>query len=357
MPKVHMYRMNALNTKGIYVMRSCVATLSILFFSSHVLADYEALDVYAVLPLLEVNSIERKMLDVSYSLNCEMTSHGEVISSKVDVHLVFDAETGKFREETKEYDKPGDTSAYRLTVDVWDGEEFVSLFRPVSKEVGRRALKSGAYEYPGHAVILSPPMPRVPDYAQFFFDALRCSFIKLIPEYNPQLRNITGDSIIIETTWCKVEFSKKTGAIKKFDHYNYNTKRAEHYNNEEKIPWKTYEFSDHVECSGVWIPLRCVGTYLTPTGEPWCKKEYSVDPKTLRLLDTVDDLSIFKENLLAGCAVTDQIRKKTYEVTTLDTTLPNDVDAIQKMLEKLLEQADEQKAAIEEEIKAKKKKK
>jgi outer membrane murein-binding lipoprotein Lpp len=49
----------------------------------------------------------------------------------------------------------------------------------------------------------------------------------------------------------------------------------------------------------------------------------------------------------AGCVVSDRIRKKNYITTTVDT-LPNDVEAVKQALEKMLEQAEEQKTAVEQ---------
>jgi predicted ATP-grasp superfamily ATP-dependent carboligase len=45
--------------------------------------------------------------------------------------------------------------------------------------------------------------------------------------------------------------------------------------------------------------------------------------------------------------VDDDIGKRSYTVTTIDA-LPNDVEAVRKALEKMLEQAQEQKAAVEQ---------
>lgn len=168
---------------------------------------------------------------------------------------------------------------------------------------------------------------------------------------SPKLGNIDGDTVTIETLRDKFKFSKKTGALVRRDFYN----PISEDNFEKMVCLDTYEFSDHVECSGVWIPLRIAVTRRERDGSVRYKEEYSADPKTLRLLDKIDD-SVFREQLSVGCGVDDDIRKRHYTVTTVDT-LPNDIAAVKRMLDKMLEQAEEQKAAIEEKIKAWKKKK
>ena len=64
------------------------------------------------------------------------------------------------------------------------------------------------------------------------------------------------------------------------------------------------------------------------------------------MLDAVD-VSIFSDVLPAGCVVNDDIEKRVYTISTVDT-LPNDVEAVKQVLEKMLEQAEEQKAAVEQ---------
>ncbi len=309
--------------------------MSIFLVLSSVLAENEKPDIQAYLPLFERNSIEQKILEVSHSLNYEQNYSEKASSVKKDVHFVFDTETGNYREEVTVYDKPNDADAYSLFVNIWNGEKFVKLLRNVSKKPGSRALGSGVYESSGHAVIMNQPMKITPCYVSCFYDTDSHLFTKTVPQQNPRLGYFSADTITIETTWNKFVFSKKTGALKRIDYYN-----------SEMIAWKTYELSNHVECSGIWIPLRIIESYPKLDGKLWYKREMSVDPKTLRLLDTVDD-SLFNETLQAGCIVNDDIGKNVYKVTTVDT-LPDDVEAVKKALEEMLKQAQEQKAAVEQ---------
>ena len=119
--------------------------------------------------------------------------------------------------------------------------------------------------------------------------------------------------------------------------------------------WKTLEFSNHVEVSEIWIPLRIVETRRNLDGKESYIGIFSVDPKTLRLFDKVKDPSIFNEAFPAGAVVNDQIRKRSYIVTPVDT-LPNDVGALTKALEKMVEQALEQKEEAEKEMRERGKK-
>ena len=247
----------------------------------------------------------------------------------------------------KYYTSLDDTDNYQLVVDMWDGEAYVSWVRPVSKELGFRALGQGAYEYPGSARIKDQPFFRTPSFVSLYYDASGCLYSKKILSQNPKLRSLAGDTITIETVLNKFEISKKTGILKKIDFYNPNQ-------DNKMIIWKTYELSDHVECSGVWMPLRVVITERGLDERVVYKGEISVDPQTLRLLDTIEDASIFNEMMPAGCLVDDQIRKKIYIVTTADT-LPNDVEALRKALERMAEQVLEQKEEAEMWEKRKKK--
>ena len=81
-----------------------------------------------------------------------------------DMCLVFDAETGKYREERKYYN-PNDTSSYHFFVDIWDGEESVSWIRQVSTNQGHRALGADMYEHPGTPEIKLSH--KVPDFVSF----------------------------------------------------------------------------------------------------------------------------------------------------------------------------------------------
>ena len=308
------------------------------FVLSSVSAKAETLDVKTFLPLFERNSIARKILNMNYSLTYKENQSGQMNSSKRNVHLVFDAERGTYREEVKYYDDPSNEDLYKFYVNMWNGEEFVTWVRPVSKESGVRSLGSGIYEYPGHATIYNQPFTETPSSVAFFTN------MKAIAGRNPKLVDITRDTISIETKRNKFEFSKKTGALKKLDYYN-----------SKMTIWKTYEFSNHVEHSEIWMPLQIMIIGRELDGSVWYTTEISIDPETLRILDEIDNPSIFKETLPAGCVVNDTIRKQSYIVTTADT-LPNDVEALKKTLEKMLEQAQEQAEAVEKEAAEKKKK-
>lgn len=331
--------MNFSIRNGINSIRSCVTVLGVFLIISNVSAEGETQDIQAYLPLFERNSLGRKVLDVSYSVTHDMNFRGKSSSGKRDVRLVFDAETRKYREEMKVYNSPNDVNVYRLYVNTWDGKEFVSLDRPVSQNPGSRALGPGVYEYPGHAVIQSQPYGRIPSFVGFYYDTASHPFAKSVPVQNPQLGDIKEDTITIETSLNQFEFSKKNGALKRVTYY-WSSK-----NNERKVR-KTYECSDHMDFSGIWMPLRIIVTERDfVDGRVTYKGKVSVDHKTLHLIDKVDD-SLFNEPLLAGCGVNDRIRKKVYAVTMVDT-LSNDVEAVKKALEEMLEQAEEQKNALE----------
>ena len=326
-------------------MKSHVFALGVFLLTCSVAAEEETLDVQAFLPLFERNSIERKVLDVSYSLTFEHNFFDKMKSGKRDIHLVFDTDTLKYREERKHYTNPNDTDSYDFKVEVWDGKEAVSLHRPVSPNLGSRVLGRGVYEYPGH-VVIQESGNIVPLFAKFYYASYFCPFVKTVHKNSPRLGSLAGNTITIETEFNKFEFSKKTGALERLVYYSITP-------DQKKVDWETYRFSDHMEVSGVWMPLRIARTLTQPNGSVLLKEEISVDPKTLRLLDKVEDPSIFTETLPAGCAVNDQIRKKIYTVTTADT-LPNDVEALRKALEKMAEQALEQKEEAEKEMREKK---
>ena len=301
----------------------------------------EVLDVQAFLPLFEKNSLGRKVLDIRYSAITQID--GKKTPAKTDVHLVFDAETGKYREELRYYGHPqNDVDVYSLDVTMWNGKELVEWKREVSKnDQGFRILSPGVYEHPGEAVISN--RPRTPLFVRFCYDTFYADmylylFAKTVPEQQPKLQTLVGDMIVIEATiekaLHKFEFSKKTGALKRFDYY--------YPDKENRLALRrTREFLEHIACSGFWIPLRTRETSWCLDGSASVIVEMSVDPKTLRLLDAIEDSSIFQAVMPAGVMVEDQIRKTNYFVTTADA-LPNDVEALKEALEKMLEQAQEQ---------------
>jgi hypothetical protein len=330
------------NYSFLYYYYQIIACIIFIILSST--AKENGLDVQDLLPMFGRNSIERKVLDVTYSVNDEMKIRGESNSFKRDVHLLFDTATGRYREEIKVYKNPKDINTYRFYVSVWDGKEFLSLDRPVSENLGSRMLGPSIYEYPGHVVIESQPRRKIPSFAGFYYDTANHLFAKSVPDANPQLKEISEDTVTIETPLNMFEFSRKTTALKKVIYYWGNS------TNERKIR-KTYDCSNHKDCSDVWIPCRIIVTEFSfKDGSEKYRGEITVDPQKLRLRETTDD-ALFHETLPAGCGVDDRIRKKIYEVTTLDTNPPQDVEALQKMLDTMLEQAEEQKAAVEQEMK------
>jgi len=70
-----------------------------------------------------------------------------------------------------------------------------------------------------------------------------------------------------------------------------------------------------VERSGIWIPLKIVR--IIYSNDWFTKSEEIVDPETLRLLDAVEDASIFNAALPVGCDVRDRIRNRSYTVKTV----------------------------------------
>lgn len=319
----------------------CSAWLLVIVFifspwRCQVLAEGEKLDAQVFLPLFERNSIARKVLDVSYSFVCG--------ADKKEVHLVFDTESGKYYEQEKIYESFETTDVYRLNVVVWDSREYMRWVRHVSEIAGSRVLGSGVYEDPGQVLIKSRG-DKIPYFAEIFYDTAGHAYTKSVLQRDPQIVSLSDSTIAIETTANKFEFSKNSGALVKLVSYT-------HSKNGKKNAWITRELSGHIEQSGVWIPLRIVAFYYG-VGKTPAIVEISVDPKTLRLVDTPDN-SIFSITMPTGCTVQDEVRKTTYTVTTLDTDPPQDVKALQQMLEQMLEQAEEQKEAVEQEMKQRK---
>lgn len=316
------------------IMKSHMVVVGVCFAISSVSAKDEVLDAHAFLPLFERNTIARKVLDMSYSVNSKGKHLSNSFSFQSDVHLVFDAETGKYRRERKYYPDPADTNSYTFSVQIWNENEYIEWDRVVNSRLGFRALGAGIYEESGRAMIRARPLGDIviPLDIMFLFGIFPRTFAQTVPEQNPKLRNMTGDVITIETQHNKFVFSRKNSALEKIEFYD---------KGEVELVFNLF---NHIECSGVWIPLRIVMIIGKRDSEDIT--EIFVDPKTLRLLDKVEDDSIFNETLPSGCYVNDDIKKTAYTLTMLDNP-PQDVEALQKMLEKMLEQAEEQKATVE----------
>ena len=298
--------------------RLCATALGVAFLMPPAVAEDGAQNVQAFLPLFEKNSLGDKVLDVRFSSLGE--AGAGTLSVKVDLHLVFDAATGKYREEqTYYFDKPpNDADVSDFIVHMWDGKEFVEWKREVLDVFdvpGYRVLVQGKYEDPGSAEIWD--RPRDPYFVSFCFARIHTNVLhrplaKTVPEHNPKLGILDGDVITIETSskyeLNKFEFSKETGILKRFTNY-YPDK------NNEMVIRGTWEFSEHVERSGFWIPLRIVAIGRQPDGSVSSKVVITADPKTLRLLDTVEEATIFHEALPAGCWMDDHIKNTKYKVT------------------------------------------
>lgn len=330
-----------LSTRNVlYAVRTLATILVVSLYLFPVSAEDKTPDIQAYLPLFEKNSLGRKILDVRYSLKHEQHRSGATSSGKQEVRLVFDAETGKYREEIKEYDNTNDTNVYSLAVNIWDGNKFVERKRHVSTTPGSRFLGGNVYESPGAASILSQPCQ--PLFLSFYYLGGDLPLAKVISEKNVRFISTDGDVISIETKVSKFLFSKKTGALEKIVSSSAEWPK----NDSERKIWQTLELSNHVDCSGFLVPTRILRILYARNGKIEDKYEYVVDPQMLRLLDAVD-VSIFNEALPVGCVVNDDIEKRVYTVSTVDK-LPNDVEAVKQALEKMLKQADEQKAAVEQ---------
>ena len=310
---------------GFCAMRLCVMVLGIFLILPNVSAKDETLDVQAFLPLLERNSIDGKVLDVTYTLNYEENFDGRTSSSKQDIRLVFDALTRRYREEKKIYLTPADAKElgydYEFVIDMWDGKEYASWSRIaktpryralwskiIAKTLRNRALRQDIYEGPGGVMITSrnPLGKKPPFFANVYFDESSRSFTETVPTQNPKL-TLTENMVAIETEEHKFEFSKQTGALERLTAYG-------HDENEKRIVIETYDLSNHVEKNGVWMPLKVVYK-LWLNDQVIVTAERSVDSKTLRLFDKVEDDSIFNETYPPGCFVKDDIRNTSYRVT------------------------------------------
>jgi hypothetical protein len=251
-----------------------------------------------------------------------------MISGKKIEHLVFDAETKRYRIETTSFSSTNDVNPYSFSVETWNGKQNVRW--------EKLSIENGS----GGATIRPHSGVTIPGFAVIFYDWYNGSkpYDKTVPTCDPKLDGSSGDTIFIHTTSYKLGLSKRTGSLKSLTIHELDSagKKTDRYNEDY--------FADHVERSGIWIPLR-VSRNLSTEGYKR-KEEYIVEPKTLRLLDKVDD-SVFEVSLKAGCGVYDYFKKRAYTVTTLDTNPPQDIEDLKKMLDTMLKQAEEQKNAVE----------
>lgn len=317
-------------------MKCCIRVLSFCL-AMRVLAQNQQPDIHALLPLFERNTIAKKVLDMQYSIINKGDHLNGSDSIPINVHLVFDANTGKYYRESRCYSEPANTNIFDLSVSVWNEKEYVKWDRSVSEKLGFRILGPGVYEEPGRATLRARPLGEiVPMAIMFFFDKFPRTFAESVPENNPKLGSIDGDKIIIETQHHTFVFSKKTGALEKIKYFDNGKVNA------------TIMLSNHVELTGVLIPLKIV--FVFGDEKLGHGAEININPQTVRLFDEVEDDSIFNVSLPSGCFVSDQIGKRAYMVTTLEDP-PQDVKALEQMLEQMLEQAEEQKATVEQDMK------
>lgn len=287
-------------------MKSCAAVLGVCLLVTGLSANDEAPDVRAYLPLFERNSLGRKVLDVRYS----------DVAGKKTGHLIFDSDKGKYREEVDDYTVSLNTNIYFNIINVCNGVKYISFQTPVTVTQQSDAGAAGRREFrsSGHAHIEDRAFVRIPEFAAFYYDRRRLPFAKSVYEQRPQIKRLSDDTITLETTKNRFEFSRNSCALRKIEYLYTNTKA-------ETIAWRTYELSNPVDCSGTWIPLRIIVTERDLDGKERYRGETTVDPKTLRLMDSVDD-SCFEVALPTGCAVQDDVLKKTYVITAPDGNLP-----------------------------------
>jgi hypothetical protein len=199
-------------------------------------------------------------------------------------------------------------------------------------------MGQGIYEYPGHALILEHPFQKIPDFVRVFYGVKYVPWGKWVFDSGPTIAH-SADMIAIDSENNKFEFSKKAGTLEKLTFYKWD-------DDDNRIIWKTYWLSKHVERSGVWLPLHIIHTQPDEDDRKSFKGEFSVAPEALLLLDTVEDLSIFTEAIMpAGCVVRDEIRKVTYMVPTADEMLDK-WETWVRVFKKRLKQVQEHKDTI-----------
>ena len=303
----------------------------------------------ACLPLFRRNSIAGKVLDVAYSANAEIYRDGNVSSNRLDAHLLFDTRTGRYRAETKRdaiINIPPEIQEQLGTlildkdvaIDTWDGKEHVEWHPNChSLERGGMEYRSGSARVSDESVTFSLSFMRYFGERTSDDEEGRCfcpwdTYISSAKD--PTIGHVDGDTVAVETTYYKFEFSKKTGVFKRCTHYHFVwDEEAKQARMGEKYVSEIHDFSNHVERNGVWLPLTVVNTSPVRKANVWFadgevkevslghRIEYSVDPGTLRLLDEAEAPSVFSVELPEGCHVTDEIRKEVYRVGAAGQTL------------------------------------
>lgn len=191
---------------------SLAVSLYICVFAA--IAEEKALDIQTFLPLIEKNSLGRKILDVRYSFKPreKLNTSKIFVAYPQDVHLVYDAESGKFRQKTKEY-RPNKVNRYYLTVDIWDGNRFLSWRRSVFSEPESSLLGGVVRETSGGASIISKPPRPLPLFVEIYYLPCARPFSEALSEENSLKASMAGETITIETEDIKFSFSRSTGAI------------------------------------------------------------------------------------------------------------------------------------------------
>lgn len=274
--------------------------------------------------LFAINAIDKKVIDVCYTFTYESFSKNIRNAGKRDIHLVYDSNSGKYREETKWYDNPNDTNTYLFVVEVCDGTEALSWKCPTAPIVGFRSLGEGRFESPGSATINADNISRVPDFLSMYYETPLRPIATMALLQHPKCVENTETKIVLETIPYRFEFSKKTGALEKL------VSSAPGRDPEKLMKMVTYEFSRHVNVSGILMPLEVKITRWDFDGKVTSRGEFHVNQKELRLYDKTDD-NTFLFDLPPGCLVNDQIRKREYRVATLDAQPAAGRGAMKKM--------------------------
>ena len=191
--------------KVLYAMRPFAAILFVSLYVYPVSAEDKTPDIQTYLPLFERNSLGRKILDVRYSFKARR-GPDKKFSVKEETHLVYDDETGKYRIEKKEYDRPNETNHYSLVVKIWDGNKSLNWTRNVYPKLGNPFLGRSMRETPGVASIGGNPDR--PFFLYIYYLTNDQPLTKVVSENNSRLTSIAGDAITIETKISKFLFSR-----------------------------------------------------------------------------------------------------------------------------------------------------
>jgi hypothetical protein len=257
--------------------------------------------------------------------------------------MIWDQDLQKniFKRRLIFYTDASRTNVGKILDEYWNAKKFISIDYPVSEQLGFRLFPSGEPENPGYAVVDSRPFIGWNELSYLWIDPL--TNLPIYQELLDDIKNLStgygidssgGKSITVSSPYYTLYIDKHSYALKEMVQYAFATPS-------ERYPFRRYVVTKS-DANGFPLSLS-EDTYLGKD-KLASHTQIDIDPASIQLNNVTQSLTELE--LPTGCFVTDQIQKKTYKITGLESgeTSP---DEISRRLDDLVKKAQSQASGLE----------